>query len=107
VSAKLGLPYLAKRYDELLRVVQMAPFCGTVSTSWRDAGCSALRDNVKEASSYLKTTLPSLLVTGLTTMKAKGAPAELLDAAKAKLDAGDIKAAAVLHDAALRAVEGT
>lgn len=107
VSAKLGLPYLAKRYDELLRVVQMAPFCGTASTSWRDAGCSALRDNVKEASSYLKTTLPSLLVTGLTTMKAKGAPAEIVDAAKTKLDAGDIKAAAVLHDAALRAVERT
>jgi hypothetical protein len=31
--------------------------------------------------------------------------AALLDAAQAKLNAGDVKAAAVLHDAALRSVE--
>ena len=40
-------------------------------------------------------------------MKAAGVEAALLDAAKAKLDAGDIKAAAILHDAALRQAEGT
>lgn len=40
-------------------------------------------------------------------MKAAGVDAALLDAAKAKLDAGDLKAAAVLHDAALRISEGT
>jgi hypothetical protein len=40
-------------------------------------------------------------------MKTKGFDTTLLDLAKAKLDAGDIKGAAVLHDAALRSAEGT
>ncbi|HZF48222.1 MAG TPA: hypothetical protein VE093_06215 [Polyangiaceae bacterium] len=107
VSAKLGLPYLAKRYDELTRLLQMQPLCDPASSSWREMGCASLRDNFDGASTYLKTTLPAQLVTGLATMKAAGVEAALLDAAKAKLDAGDVKAAAVLHDAALRSAEGT
>jgi hypothetical protein len=107
VSAKLGLPYLAKRYDELTRLLQMQPLCDPLASSWRDAGCTSLRENFKDATTYLTTTLPSLLSTGLAAMKAAGVDAALLDAAKAKLDAGDVKAAAVLHDAALRCAEGT
>jgi hypothetical protein len=49
--------------------------------------------------------LPSLIATGISTMKLQGADAALLDAAQAKLDAGDVKGAAILHDAALRGVE--
>jgi hypothetical protein len=107
VSAKLGLPYLAKRYDELARLLQMQPLCDPASSSWREAGCSSLRENFDGAAAYLKTTLPAQLSTGLAAMKAAGADAALLDAAKARLDAGDVKAAAVLHDAALRSTEGS
>jgi hypothetical protein len=107
MGVKLGLPYLAKRYDELTRLLQMQPLCDPASTSWREAGCTPLRDNFKDATTSLKATLPSQLSTGLAAMKAAGVDAALLDAAKAKLDAGDVKAAAVLHDAALRSAEGT
>jgi hypothetical protein len=107
ISAKLGLPYLAKRYDELTRLLQMQPLCDPASSSWRETGCASLRDNFDGAAVYLKTTLPAQIATGLATMKAAGVEAALLDAAKAKLDAGDLKAAAVLHDAALRSAEGT
>jgi hypothetical protein len=107
VSAKLGLPYLAKRYDELTRLLQMQPLCDPASSSWREAGCASLRDTFEGAATYLKSTLPAQLLTGLATMKAAGVDAALLDAAKAKLDAGDVKASAVLHDAALRSSEGT
>lgn len=107
LSSTLGLPYLAKRYDELTALLQMQPLCDPASASWREAGCVSLRENFKSAATYLKTTLPSLVSTGLAAMKAAGVDAALLDAAKAKLDAGDLKAAAVLHDAALRSVEGT
>jgi hypothetical protein len=106
LSPKLGLPYLAKRYDELTALLQMQPLCDPTSSSWREAGCASLRDNFKDAATYLKTTLPSLITTDLAAMKAAGVDAALLDAAKAKLDAGDVKAAAVLHDAALRMAEG-
>ena len=85
----------------------MQPLCDPASSSWREAGCASLRDNFDGAAVYLKTTLPVQLVTGLATMKAAGLDAALLDAAKAKLDAGDLKAAAVLYDAALRSSEGT
>jgi hypothetical protein len=106
VSSKLGLPYLAKRYDELTRLLQMQPLCTPASVSWRGAGCAALQDNFEGAATYLKATLPSQLSTGLAAMKAAGVDVALLDAAKAKLDGGDVKAAAILHDAALRSAEG-
>jgi hypothetical protein len=107
MSTKLGLPYLAKRYDELTRLLQMQPLCDPALASWRDAGCVALRERFDGAAIELKTTLPAQLSTGLGAMKATGVDAALLGAAKAKLDAGDVKAAAILHDAALRSVEGT
>jgi len=84
----------------------MQPLCDPASSSWREAGCTPLRDSFEGAATSLKTTLPSQISTGLTAMKAAGVDAALLDAAKGKLEAGDIKAAAILHDAALRGVEG-
>jgi hypothetical protein len=106
VSSKLGLPFLAKRYDELTTLLQMQPLCASAAASWRGAGCAALQDKFAGAATSLKTTLPAELSAGLAAMKAAGVDAALLDAAKAKLDAGDVKAAAVLHDAALRSAEG-
>jgi hypothetical protein len=105
-SATLNLPYLAARYDQLTALLQMQPLCDPSSSGWREAGCASLRPSFQAAEASLSTTLPMLITTGLSTMRAKGMDAALLDAAQAKLDAGDVKAAAVLHDAALRSVEG-
>jgi hypothetical protein len=107
MSATMKLPYLAARYDELTRMLQWQPLCDPSSSSWREDGCSALRGNFSAARSYLKTTLPALISTGLATMRAQGVAPTLLDAVQAKLDAGDIKAAAIAYDAAVRSTEGT
>jgi hypothetical protein len=106
-SATLKLPYLAQRYDALTALLQMQPLCDLASSAWREAGCSSLRPNFKAAQISLKTTLPALIQTGLATMRAKGVDAALLDAAQAKLDAGDVKGAAIVYDAAVRSSEGT
>lgn len=107
MSLKVNLPYLAKRYDTLIGFLQMKPLCDPLSSSWREAGCVSLRNHFDEAGTALKTTLPSQIAADLALMKTKGFDTTLLDLAKAKLDAGDIKGAAVLHDAALRSAEGT
>jgi hypothetical protein len=107
MNLKLGLPYLAKRYDAQIALLQMKPLCDPSSSSWREAGCVSLRKQFDSAWISLKTTLPSQIASGISVMKAKGVDAALLDMAKGKLDAGDIKGAAVLHDAALRVAEGT
>ncbi|MDC3957241.1 hypothetical protein [Polyangium jinanense] len=106
-GVKLSLPYLAKRYDEVTAFLQMRPLCELPSSSWREAGCAEMRPHFKTAATYRATTLPELIQTGLSTMKAQGVGGALLDVAAAKLAAGDVKGAAVLHDAALRGAEGT
>lgn len=106
-SAIMSLPYLARRYDELTSFLQMEPLCDPASSSWREAGCVALRKSFNAAASERKTTLPTQIATGIATMHAKGVDAMLLDAAQAKLDAGDVKGAAILYDAAVRMTEGT
>jgi hypothetical protein len=105
-NVKLGLPYLAKRYDDLVALLQWKPLCAPGSSSWREAGCVALRAKFDGATMGLKTTLPSQIASGLAAMAGKGADPTLIDEAKKKLQAGDVKGAAVLHDAALRGVEG-
>lgn len=107
LGVKLSIPYLAKRYDEVTALLQMRPLCELPSSSWREAGCAEMRPHFKAAATYRATTLPGLIQTGLTAMKAQGVGGALLDAAAAKLAAGDVKGAAVLHDAALRGAEGT
>jgi hypothetical protein len=107
-SVRLALPYLARRYDDLTALLQMKPLCDiAAAASFREAGCAALAPHFKEAAAYRGATLPQLIATGLATMRAKGVDAALLDAAQAKLDAGDVRGAAILHDAALRGAEGT
>lgn len=107
MSATMSLPYLAKRYDQLIVFLQMQPLCDPSSSSWREAGCTSLRGNFKAAETYLKTTLPALIKTGIGAMRTTGMDATLLDAAQAKLDTGDVKAAAIAYDAAVRSTEGT
>ncbi len=106
-GVKFSLPYLAKRYDEITAFLQMRALCELPSSSWREAGCAAMRPHFKAAATFRATTFPGLIQTGLSTMRAQGVGSGLLDAAGAKLAAGDVKGAAVLHDAALRGAEGT
>lgn len=106
VSKNLKLPYLARRYDQLTALLQLQPLCDPSSSSWREAGCVSLRSNFSAAKAYLETTLPLLITTGLATMNAQGVEVTQLDAAKAKLEAGDVKGAAILYDAAVRGTEG-
>ena len=106
-STSMKLPYLARRYDQLTAFLQLQPLCDPSSSSWREAGCVSLRSNFSAARTYLETTLPLLITTGLATMGAKGVEATQLNAVKVRLDAGDIKGAAILYDAAVRGTEGT
>ena len=106
-STSMKLPYLARRYDQLTAFLQLQPLCDPSSSSWREAGCISLRSNFSAAKTYLETTLPLLITAGLAEMGAKGVEATQLNAVKTRLDAGDVKGAAILYDAAVRGTEGT
>ncbi|WP_437754048.1 hypothetical protein [Sorangium sp. So ce1389] len=107
VSEKLGLPLLAERCGELLALVQMRPLCEAAGSSWREAGCAALRGRFEAAEAELRTGLPRKIAAGLAALREKGMAAAALDAAQARLDAGDVKGAAIAYDAAVRGAEGT
>ncbi|WP_437875819.1 hypothetical protein [Sorangium sp. So ce513] len=107
VSEKLGLPLLAARYGELLALVQMRPLCEAADASWREAGCAALRGKLDAAEEELRTDLPKQIAAGLAALREKGMAAAALDAAQARLDAGDVRGAAIAYDAAVRGAEGT
>ena len=106
-SKTLKLPYLARRYDQLTTLLQMEPLCDPSSSSWRESGCVLLRKNFSAAQASRMTDLPALIAAGISLMRQKGVDAVLLDASQAKLDVGDVKGAALLHDAAVRGTEGT
>lgn len=107
MSQTLGLPYLAERYDEHAALLQMAPLCNVTTSSWRESGCVSLRPRFKDATKYLKVTLPAEISQGLTVMKNRGVDAVLIDKVQDKLKAGDIKGAALAHDALLHSTEGS
>ena len=107
MSTTLGLPYLAQRYDEFAAVLQMAPLCNATTSSWRESGCFALRPKIKDATKYLKVTLPAEISQGLTVMQNQGVDPVLINKVQDKLKAGDIKGAALAHDALLHGTEGT
>ncbi|KYF66892.1 hypothetical protein BE11_48385 [Sorangium cellulosum] len=107
VSEKLGLPLLAARYGELLALVQMRPLCEAAGSSWREAGCAELRGKLDAAEAELRTGLPRKIAAGLSVLREKGMAAAALDAVQAKLDAGDVKGAAIAYDAAVSSAEGT
>ncbi|MEO7331587.1 MAG: hypothetical protein ABI193_23635 [Minicystis sp.] len=105
VTKTLKLPYLAGRYDLLTVLLQLEPLCAPASSSWREAGCVFLRKRFGSAKTTRTTELPALIKAGIAKMRDEEAEALLLDAAQALLEAGDIKGAALLHDAALRGTE--
>ncbi|WP_437810837.1 hypothetical protein [Sorangium sp. So ce1078] len=107
VSEKLGLPLLAERCGELLALVQLRPLCEAAGSSWREAGCAALRERFDAAEAELRTGLPREIAAGLAALREKGMAAAALDVAQARLDAGDVKGAAIAYDAAVRGAEGT
>jgi hypothetical protein len=75
--------------------------------AWGEAGCAKLGEHFGAMATELGTGLPAKIKAGIAAMRAKGVEKELLDAAEAKLLAGDVKGAATIYDAALRGVEGT
>ncbi|WP_437599435.1 hypothetical protein WMF28_42085 [Sorangium sp. So ce590] len=107
VSEKLGLPLLAERCGELSALVQLRPLCGAAGSSWREAGCAALRERFDAAEAELRTGLPRKIAAGLAALRETGMAAAALDAAEARLAAGDVKGAAMAYDAAVRDAEGT
>jgi hypothetical protein len=107
MSSNLGLPYLAKRYDEFAALLEMVPLCNATSSSWREAGCASMRPKFKDATTYLKVTLPAEISQGLEVLKNKGIDPVVIEKVQQKLKAGDIKGAALAHDALLQSTEGT
>ncbi|WP_437675160.1 hypothetical protein [Sorangium sp. So ce131] len=107
VSERLGLPLLAERCGELVTLVQMRPLCEAAGASWREAGCAALRERFDAAEAELRTGLPRKIAAGLSALREEGMAAAALEAAQARLDAGDVKGAAIAYDAAVRGAEGT
>ncbi|WP_437752721.1 hypothetical protein [Sorangium sp. So ce1389] len=107
VSERLGLPLLAERCGALLALVQVRPLCEAAGSSWREAGCAELRGQFDVAEAELRTGLPRKIAAGLAVLREKGMAAAPLDAAQTRLDAGDVKGAAMAYDAAVRGAEGT
>jgi len=106
-SSQLGRPYLAPRYDEFASLLQMVPLCNGASSSWREAGCTSMRPKFKDATTYLKVTLPIEISQGLAAMKTQGVDPLMIQKVQQKLNAGDIKGAALAHDVLLQSMEGT
>ncbi|XXY17828.1 hypothetical protein WME88_57335 [Sorangium sp. So ce216] len=107
MSETLGLPLLADRCGELLALVQMRPLCEAAGSSWHEAGCAELRGKLDVAEVELRTGLPRKIAAGLAALREKGMDAAALGAAQARLDAGDVKGAAIAYDAAVHGAEGT
>jgi hypothetical protein len=105
--SKLGVPYLAHRYDERAALLQMAPLCNATSSSWRETGCASMRPKFKDAGMYLKVTLPAEIKQGLTFLKNQGVDAVMIEKVQERLNNGDIKGAAMAHDVLLQSTEGT
>ncbi|WP_437729393.1 hypothetical protein [Sorangium sp. So ce861] len=105
VSEKLGLPLLAERCGELSALVQLRPLCENAGSSWREAGCAVLRERFDAAEAELRTGLPRKIAAGLAVLREKGMAAAALDVAQARLDAGDVKGAAIAYDSAVRGAE--
>jgi hypothetical protein len=107
MNSQLGLPYLAKRYDDFAALLQMVPLCNVASASWRETGCVSMRPKFEDAIQYLKVTLPAEISQGLTVMKTKGVDPVVIQKVQQKLNAGELKGAALAYDVLLNSLEGT
>lgn len=107
-STKLGLPFLAARYDSFTSFMQLQALCSTgVAGTWRETGCNALNQQFPSAQTYLQKTLPGQIKLGVILMNGKGPSAAALADITNKLNAGTVKAAAAAYDEALRVSDGT
>ncbi len=105
-SVDPGLPYLARRYDKLTAMVQMQPLCDPATSGWREAGCAKIRDPFKaNATTTELGAMPAKIEAGLSGMRDRGVDTAAIDAVKRKLNSGDVKGAALAHDALLRRLE--
>jgi len=105
--SKLGVPYLAHRYDERAALLQMVPLCNAISSSWRETGCVSMRPKFKDAGTYMKVTLPAEIKQGLVVLKNQGVDPQMIEKVQQRLDKGDIKGAAMAYDVVLQSAEGT
>ena len=106
-STKLKLPYLAARYDAFTAFMQLQSLCATgVTGTWRESGCNALNQQFPSAQTYLQKTIPGLIKIGVMLMSGKGPSAATLSDITAKLNAGNVKGAAVAYDEAVQVSDG-
>ncbi|NMO20262.1 hypothetical protein HPC49_22685 [Pyxidicoccus fallax] len=109
-STRLKLSFLSAKYDQMESYLQFEPACAPPqdgARSWREAGCVAMRRDFSRVRTWMTSTLPGTLRLNVSMMRsAGGVPAALLTDVEAKLAAGQLKAAAVAHDAALNVSDG-
>jgi hypothetical protein len=106
-STRLKLPYLLDQYDAFASFLQLEPACVSQGASgWMQAGCIALTRNFQRARTYSTTTMPMTMRFNVPALRRGGADTRLIQALEGALAAGDVRAACVAHDAAVRATEG-
>ncbi|RKH36532.1 hypothetical protein D7Y13_00265 [Corallococcus praedator] len=109
-STVLKLSLLAEKFDQMDAYLQFEPACAPPQAgqrSWREAGCVAMRRDFSRVRSWMTSTLPGTLRINVAMMRQAGTvPAALLTDVEAKLATGQLKTAAMVHDAALRVSDG-
>ncbi|QQR45749.1 hypothetical protein JKA73_06355 [Myxococcus xanthus] len=109
-SSALKLSFLSEKFDQMESYLQFEPACAPPTAgqrSWRETGCVAMRRDFSRVRTWMSSTLPGTLRLNVAMMRNAGTvPAALLAEVEAKLAAGQLKAAASVHDAALRVSDG-
>jgi hypothetical protein len=106
-STKLQLPFLAAQFDQFTQFMQLQSLCSVgAKTTWRESGCNALGQQFSRAQTYLTKTIPGQIKLGLLQLPAAGVSPAVIQGIRAKLTAGDVKAAALAYDAALQTTDG-
>ncbi|WP_244227405.1 hypothetical protein [Corallococcus aberystwythensis] len=109
-STVLKLSFLSEKFDQMESYLQFEPACAPPAAgtrSWREAGCVAMRRDFSRVRSWRTSTLPGTLRLNVAMMRQAGSvPAALLAEVEALTAAGQLKAAATVHDAALRVSDG-
>lgn len=107
-SPTLKYPLYAAKVDLYEKFLQLEGACSTAAlaaSSWMSAGCTAMQPSFARVRSWFADTLPGTLRMRVLLLRRKGADARLLADVETQLTAGKLKAAAVAHDAALRALD--
>ncbi|AFE04955.1 hypothetical protein COCOR_02976 [Corallococcus coralloides DSM 2259] len=109
-STVLKLSFLSEKFDQMESYLQFEPACAPPAAgarSWREAGCIAMRRDFSRVRSWRTSTLPGTLRLNVAMMRQAGSvPAAMLAEVETLTTAGQFKAAATVHDAALRVSDG-